>query len=95
LASSPAASASSEDASVAATGAAFSSFTGSTTDESSVLAFSFSASASAALVSSSSLSFSYIRTQSRQNRSELDTVTSRSPDAPLSLARVPSLRAPS
>jgi len=61
LDSSPVAEEDSEASEVsAATGAAFSSFTGSTT-ESSVLAFSFSASASAsaALLSSSSLSFSY------------------------------------
>jgi hypothetical protein len=89
LASLPAAS----EESSAATGAAFSSLTGSTT-ESSALAFSVSPSASASLLSSSSLSFSYIYIGQRTY------VSTRYPcmtfaDAPPFLARVLSLPVPS
>jgi hypothetical protein len=86
FASSPAAS---EEAS-AATGAAFSSLSGSTT-ESSALAFSFSASASA-LLSSSSFSFSYITKDIGQRPIALHDIRT---DAPPFLARALSLLVPS
>ena len=93
LAFSPAAS---EEA-LAATGAAFSSLTGSSTESSalspSALAFSFSASASSALLSSSSLSFSYI--YSKEHRSAPDTLCMTFADAPPFLARALSLHVPS